>query len=242
MGLDEALLRSAAEQGLATLRFYRWQGPWLSLGYAQRRIEPARLEIWQQAGVGVVRRTTGGRAVLHGNDLTYSLAAPEGALAPGLHDSYDQVAAALLAGVRRLGATQATRVAQRGPTSDPKAFDCFAAPAGDEIVIGKEKLVGSAQRRMRGAVLQHGSIRMGPDAEAVHRATGIDADVSATLAEQGIEASEAELRAALRSAFGEVLGAPIEPGELRKGELAQAHERVAAHRRDPLSAPRGREL
>jgi lipoate-protein ligase A len=90
MGFDEAMLRTAASDGIATLRLYTWDGPWLSLGYAQRRIEAERMAACEQAGVGIVRRTTGGRAVLHGNDLTYSLAAPEAMLRPGLRNSCDE--------------------------------------------------------------------------------------------------------------------------------------------------------
>ncbi len=242
MGLDEALLRSAAKDGIATLRFYDWDGPWLSLGYAQRRIDEDRLEAWREAGVGFVRRTTGGRAVLHGNDLTYSLAAPESALRPGLRNSYDQVATALLAAIRELGAQAATRVPERRHSGESKAFDCFAAPAGDEIVIGAEKLIGSAQRRMRGALLQHGSIRVAPDEARIHEATGIDPEVSVTLRDAGIEVAPDALRKALLRAFTEVLGAPIEPGAAFPEEIAQAQERVESHCLDPLSAPRTRRV
>ncbi len=242
MGLDEALLRSAADDGLATLRFYTWQGPWLSLGYAQRRVEAERLAAWQAAGIGVVRRTTGGRAVLHGNDLTYSIAAPEDALRPGLRNSYDQVATALLAAIRELGACEATRVPARQDTAAQPAFDCFAAPAGDEIVIGTEKLVGSAQRRMRGAVLQHGSIRVASDDPEVQLAAGVDPDVSVALSEVGIASQESELREALRASFARVLEAQLEPGEVSELEAAHAEKRVELHGLDPLSAPRSREL
>ena len=75
MGVDEALLASAVA-GRATLRLYSWDGPWLSLGYGQ----PSRGDLRSaclEAGVGMVRRVTGGRAVLHGSDLTYAIAAPE---------------------------------------------------------------------------------------------------------------------------------------------------------------------
>ncbi len=74
MGVDESLLKTAVTAGTPTLRFYRWRGPWLSLGYSQR----PQAELYaacSRAGVGVVRRVTGGRAVLHGEDLTYAIAA-----------------------------------------------------------------------------------------------------------------------------------------------------------------------
>ncbi len=97
MGVDEALLASAIA-GIATLRFYGWEGHWLSLGYAQR-LDPRRIAACADAGVGIVRRVTGGRAVLHGSDLTYCLAAPETALPEGLRGSYRLVADALIAGL-----------------------------------------------------------------------------------------------------------------------------------------------
>ena len=80
MGLDEALLRTAVGTGVPCLRFYTWEGPWLSLGYAQP-LEAERRAALAGAGVGFVRRVTGGKAVLHGADLTYSVAAPDGVLA-----------------------------------------------------------------------------------------------------------------------------------------------------------------
>lgn len=238
MGMDEALLRTAAEQGVATLRLYAWDGPWLSLGYGQRRVDPQRLAVWRAAGVGVVRRTTGGRAVLHGRDLSYSIAAPEGALRPGLRSAYDQLAGALLEAIRALGASQAARVPLHRGARASNAFDCFAAPAGDEIVVGREKLVGSAQRRRAGVVLQHGSIRISADPPAVVAAAGVDAGAAIDLSRLGIEAGEAALRKALIVSFARALGACFESVAASARELELARQRGEMHRLDPLSAPR----
>jgi lipoate-protein ligase A len=241
MGLDEALLHSAATKGIATLRLYSWQGPWLSLGYAQRHFPADQVFACEGAGVGVVRRTTGGRAVLHGCDLTYSVAAPEAMLRPGLRNSYDQVATALLAAIRSLGAVGASRVPEHRAAANSKAFDCFAAPAGDEIVVGAHKLVGSAQRRRGGAVLQHGSIRMTADLPEHAKLTGIDPGVSTCLTDVGLTVGEDDLRAALVSAFGQVLGADLsEARTAEPSELEQAELRVALHRDDRLAAPSSR--
>lgn len=237
MGLDEALLRSASEQGIATLRLYTWAGPWVSLGYAQRHLDPERIRACEDEGVGIVRRTTGGRAVLHGQDLGYSMAAPEGMLRPGLRNSYDQVATALLAAIRSLGASTACRVPARKVAQGSTRFDCFAAPAGDEIVVGKEKLIGSAQRRRGGAVLQHGSIRISADLPAVAAAAGVDPGASISLAQLGIEASEEALREALVPCFAKVLGARFRTLDPEPAELDQACARVDLHRSDLLSAP-----
>lgn len=240
MGLDEALLRSASEQGVATLRLYTWAGPWVSLGYAQRRLDPERISACREQGVGIVRRTTGGRAVLHGRDLGYSMAAPEGLLRPGLRNSYDQVATALLAAIRSLGASAASRVSAPKGAPSSNRFDCFAAPAGAEIVVGAGKLVGSAQRRRGGAVLQHGSIRISADLPAVAAAAGIDPGVSISLAQLDIEAGEEALREALVPCFAKVLGARFSLAEPLPAELEQARARVDLHRADFLAAPTSR--
>ena len=86
MGLDEALLASAVATGTPSLRFYTWAGPWLSVGYAQS-FDESRLPALDAAGVGFVRRVTGGKAVLHGADLTYAVAAPDGVLPDGVRDA-----------------------------------------------------------------------------------------------------------------------------------------------------------
>ena len=160
MGVDEALLTSA-RSGTASVRFYTWQGPWLSLGYAQR-LDPERLRALRAGGVGWVRRWTGGRGVLHGADLTYSIAAPEGLLPPTVRASYRLVADALVLALDSLGVPATRRLPTAGaPVA--AGFDCFETAAADEICIAGRKLSGSAQRRIPGAILQHGSIRLAAD-------------------------------------------------------------------------------
>jgi lipoate-protein ligase A len=240
MGIDEALLRDAHESGHASLRLYRWQGPWLSLGYAQRRIPPAIHEACRSAGVGIVRRTTGGRAVLHGCDLTYSISAPESCLADGLRGSLAQIAEALLAGVRAVGIHDATRAPVASASEAGRDFDCFAESAGDEICVDGKKLVGSAQRRRGGAVLQHGSIRMRADAPDAVEASGLSVGPSTSLAQLGLDDAEAALRAALVEAFASALDADFSAWEADGEALAQARQRCALHDEDPASAPRVR--
>ncbi|NNL66067.1 MAG: hypothetical protein HKP30_07495, partial [Myxococcales bacterium] len=158
MGVDEALLDSA-RRGQATLRLYRWEGPWLSLGYGQRLSETRRAAC-AAAGVGLVQRMTGGLAVLHGGDLTYTVAAPAALLPPGLRASYCLVADALCAAFGALGVTlerEPDCTPGHRPSGRRRGFDCFAVPAPDELLAGGRKLAGSAQRRAGGAVLQHGS-------------------------------------------------------------------------------------
>jgi lipoate-protein ligase A len=113
MGVDEALLASALRTGRPSLRFYRWQGPWVSLGYGQT-FDRERIEACDRAGVGVVRRVTGGRAVLHGSDLGYSLAAREDQLPAGLMASYELVAGVLIQALEALGVEAVASPLPRG--------------------------------------------------------------------------------------------------------------------------------
>lgn len=232
MAVDEVLLAAARSSGRATLRLYRWSGPWLSLGYAQRP-EPARLAACAEAGVGVVRRVTGGRAVLHGADLTYALAAPAARLPAGLAGSYARVADALLAALASIGVT-AER--ERGG-GGPGGFDCFAGRAAQEVLASGKKLVGSAQRRAGGALLQHGSIRLCGDAPAARAAAGLEPGSATSLAELGYGAGVEELSEACAKAFAEALGAVLEPGGLSPRELSLVRARSTDRARDALSAP-----
>lgn len=240
MGIDEALLRAAHDDGLPTLRLYRWNGPWLSLGYGQRRIPDTLREACEAAGVGIVRRTTGGGAVLHGADLTYSVAAPEACLVPGLRGSLSQIAEALLAAVHEVGVLAAARAPQLPRSSEPRDFDCFAVSAGDEICVAGRKLIGSAQRRRGGAILQHGSIRMAADSDAAIRASGLGFGPSTSLAEEGFADTQAVLRAALIECFARVLGIEFDRVTPDDDALREARLRCEMHAEDLTSAPRSR--
>jgi lipoate-protein ligase A len=222
MGADEALRASAVEGGLPSLRLYGWAGAWLSLGYAQP-CQEARSAACARAGVGVVRRATGGRAVLHGADLTYAVAAPEHVLPEGLRGTYQLLAGALLDALDALGLA-AERSTRREPAGSG-AFDCFAEPATDELCIGGRKLVGSAQRRGGGGVLQHGSLRLAPDPVEARRATGLSGVGATSLLELGCAAPPELVRDRLVAAFARALGARFEPSSLAPAEAACAARR-----------------
>lgn len=159
LALDEAIFRSVRD-GVSppTLRFYAWSAPTLSLGYTQDRARDVNLEACSARGIAVVRRITGGRAVLHDREVTYSVCAPAGAslFGTGLEVAYRTVAAGLVAGLRQLGLAAVAGL--RDPTRRGRHPGCFAASARHEIEVGGRKIVGSAQRRVRGAFLQQGSI------------------------------------------------------------------------------------
>jgi lipoyl(octanoyl) transferase len=154
MGMDQALLARAA-RGERWLRLYRWAPHCLSFGRhepALRRYDRQRIE---EQGLDVVRRPTGGRAVWHGEELTYSLAAPAGPFG-GLRQAYEEIHRMLLDALHLLGV--GATLAPRRAAVAVDAGACFASPAGGEITVGGRKLVGSAQLREGAALLQHGSL------------------------------------------------------------------------------------
>jgi lipoate-protein ligase A len=220
MAVDETLLRSAQRGAPPTLRFYSWDGVWLSLGFAQF-LDAAHRAACREAGVGIVRRATGGRAVLHGGDLTYSVTAPASALPAGLHATYARIGEALREGLTALG-VEVERAGPARASAGQGPFDCFQAPAAEEICASGRKLAGSAQRRAGGGVLQHGSLRLRPDPPAARRAAGLDPEGATSLAELGFALGEGSVRAACAAAFAAVLPAAFEPATLDADELTQA--------------------
>ena len=173
MALDQALVESlAAGQRAPTLRFYTWARPTLSIGYAQP-IANVDLQTAAASGVSVVRRRTGGQAILHDDELTYALALPRAhALAgSGIIDSYAALSQGLLAGLDLLGVR--AEIGRWSPPAGQQVDDiCFASPSGHEILAAGRKIVASAQCRLKGAVLQHGSIVLSHNAD-VYRLFGL---------------------------------------------------------------------
>ncbi len=222
MGVDETLLESVATGGVPCLRFYRWSGPWLSLGYAQALSDQRRREL-RAAGIGLVRRATGGGAVLHGNDLTYMIAVPAANLPAGLVESHARLSTALRAGLRQLGIDAGRSPGT--PGGAPRPFDCFSAPIAEEIVIRGRKVAGSAQRRVRNCVLQHGSIRVFPDSELGVRTSGLESIRGASLRELDYEVSFAVLVDSLSVSFSRVLGVSMAPSGLSPDERRIATRR-----------------
>jgi lipoyl(octanoyl) transferase len=164
MALDLALLERAARSGECWLRLYTWWPHCLSFGRhepAERRYDRGKIE---QAGLSVVRRPTGGRAVWHARELTYAIAAPVDVLGD-LRTAYREIHRMLAGALSRLGVQVAP--ADAGHSSRLDAGACFSRPAGGELMCQGRKVVGSAQLRERGALLQHGSILLGDDQRAV---------------------------------------------------------------------------
>jgi lipoate-protein ligase A len=163
MALDEAiLLQHDAADTPPTLRVYAWERPTLSLGYAQHTAQEVDLDACRRYGVQIIRRPTGGRAVLHDDEVTYSVVMPRHlSHGPGtLTEHYRRIGLALATALRQCGLSvrlerpQRLTTARRAPTSPA----CFAALSRYELSVRGKKLVGSAQKHAQYALLQHGSI------------------------------------------------------------------------------------
>jgi lipoate-protein ligase A len=160
MAVDEAILEAVGgDESFPTLRFYAWQPACLSLGYAQsiKDVDRNRLA---ESGWGLVRRITGGRAILHADELTYSVIAPynEPLVAGNLLDSYNRIARALLMALQNLDMQAEINENTHGSNVDNTSPVCFEEPSAYEITVQGKKLIGSAQARRKQGILQHGSL------------------------------------------------------------------------------------
>jgi len=161
MARDTALQARAAKTSETVFSIYSWSRPTLSFGRHQPAIGLYDLERIREADVDVVRRPTGGRAILHDHEVTYSVTAPIDDASP-LRATYSRINRILLDGLMRLGVNaELASVAERAES--PSVRPCFETPSEGELVADGRKLVGSAQWRDQGALLQHGSILVGDD-------------------------------------------------------------------------------
>lgn len=160
MATDAALLEHARRSGETTLRVYSWSRPTLSLGRHERARGLFSPDVLRDEGVDVVRRPTGGRALLHHREVTYSVTAPIGAASQ--RESYEAINFLLLDALAALGVAASEARPRQRPLR-PEGAACFAEAGAGELVVRGAKLVGSAQRREDGAFLQHGSILLADD-------------------------------------------------------------------------------
>ncbi len=167
MALDESLLNSVVKSSSAPcIRFYTWSPPALSLGYLQRAREEVSIEECRRNEVDLVRRLTGGKAVLHHMEITYSIVIPSNhriISSPGVTDSYKNISQALLLGLKYMG-VNAEMVPEK-KAGRPGTQVCFTVPSSFEILAGGRKLIGSAQTRRDKIILQHGSLPLDWDVE-----------------------------------------------------------------------------
>lgn len=222
MSADEALLESAASGGGASLRFYTWTEPTLSLGYFQPAAD--RLADPKLAGLAWVRRATGGAAIVHHHELTYALAVPPGkewASAEHWICRFHHIVQRVLA---RHGV--AARAVVCGEEQKLGPVVCFLHQTPGDLLIGGSKVAGSAQRKQKGALLQHGSVLLHRSAHAPHLPGICDGP--------GAPALEPEaLARELTDAFAADTGWRAAPGAWTAAELA----RTAAIRAEKYAAP-----
>jgi lipoyl(octanoyl) transferase len=189
------------------LRIYGWKPCAVSLGYNQRRHDLDE-EKCRRHGIDIVRRPTGGRAILHANELTYSVVMP--ATGRNINDVYGDISRALVCGLRLLGAEVEYATAQpnfRQMYRQQTSIPCFASSSKYEIQYQGRKLVGSAQRRYaagngREVVLQHGSLLLGPEHRQLHELLRLEEESIAATILHDLESKTTELSAVLGRAVG----------------------------------------
>ncbi len=232
MALDMALLQAVVtRKSSPVLRLYGWRPSCLSLGRHQPE-SAADLGFCRSAGIDVVRRPTGGRAVVHHLELTYSVTGWLGShpLPRHVQSAYRLLCAALVRALRTLGvdAELTPDAANAGMPSPASSVPCFKAPAGGEVMVEGRKLVGSAMRVHRGAILQHGSILLGWDSRLQSGCLGLPGDDTlrpfvTTLQDQlGSLPKDTVLRNAVKEAFSRELGVDLVPGVLELQEVEAA--------------------
>jgi lipoate-protein ligase A len=161
MAVDEAVLRAGRENGnIPAVRFYGWSRPSVTIGCFQKISEEVNIPYCREHGIDIVRRPTGGRAVYHDIDVTYSVVARESdkGFSPQIIDTYRVISNCLLRGLKKVGIE--AKLVEQGRNlqqASGKAF-CFSASFKNELLVKGCKVCGSAQMRAHGLFLQHGSI------------------------------------------------------------------------------------
>jgi lipoate-protein ligase A len=236
MAIDEAILEAvAAGDSPPTLRFYGWDPACLSLGYAQAW-EIADMGACARHGWDIVRRPTGGRAILHIDELTYSVCAPEDEprVRGGVLESYQRLSDGLAAGLRAMGLDPA-RAKPAYQDRGGKGPACFDGPSNYEITIGQRKLIGSAQARKKGVVLQHGTLPLYGDITRIKDALAVDLPgeriaigmrlqyrATTLAASLGRSVAYEEAVSYMRDGFARALNLDLQRGELTAEERERA--------------------
>lgn len=235
MARDDFCLASALKKGQPLLRLYGWSLTTLSVGRNQKVERQIDLAACHGLGIPLVRRMTGGRAVLHGNDLTYTVAAPTagGRFAPGIMAIYREISQVFLEFFRTIGFDPQCKPYSGSERAELASAVCFSTPSAFEILIDGKKVVGSAQRLLPAGFLQHGSIPLEPQYDMLAR---IFHDVDAkdlqnqmtdlrTLGVLG-RIGRGELEQRLAQAFARVMQVELESRPWNEDERRQIASRV----------------
>jgi lipoyl(octanoyl) transferase len=235
LAVDEALLQAYEEADEAgepsrppTLRLYGWSPAAVSLGRSQAAAGAHDPAVLAREGIDLVRRPTGGAAVLHEHERTYAVIGlvRGGDFPGGVVDTYRRVAEAIVAGLARLGIAAAAELAPRR-RSAPGSVVCFESLGPHEISAGGRKLVGAAQLRRKRAFLQHGSIPLRLDASRLGAVLGTPADPETftdVLSAAARTVDAAALDAALVAGFEEAFDVAMSEGALHREEALRAAE------------------
>ncbi len=234
MAVDEAMLEAhGAGETSPTLRVYGWRPPAVSLGRFQRAKPSVDLEACRRLGIDVVRRPTGGRAILHTEEeVTFSVVVCAERLGTsGVMDSYRALAGGIIVGLGRLGVE--ARLVERGAgagrpgsTGEPA---CFAVKARCDLMVGRWKLLGSAQVQREGVILQQNSLPLRmrvEDWEEVFLRSGEAPEAKGLWEAAGREVAPGEVARALRDGFEEAFGVRLVEGRLSGEEETSARELV----------------
>ena len=252
MAVDEAIAEAAAAGAVPpTLRFYRWNPPTVTLGRHQKLADVDETQIAAR-GYDLVRRATGGRAILHIDELTYSVSGPieEPRMAGGVMDAYLRFSNALLSGLSTLG-LKAEKAGGRTRAGRELSAACFETPSAYEITAGGRKLMGSAQSRRKGYVLQHGSLPLWGDVTRLVDVLALSCTAkdrlrqqlrrqAATLAEALDLPPDSErlafphVAAAMAGGFASALDQDLESGTLSASELSRSAELIRVRYADPV--------
>jgi len=240
MSVDEAVLESVvAGKSPPTLRLYAWAPACLSLGLAQPVSDVDVAALAERAWT-CVRRPTGGRAILHIDELTYAVIAPlnDPVVAGGVLESYQRLAQWLLASLENLAlSARADRAYAIPAGSSPKGPVCFEVPSNYEITVEGKKLVGSAQARRRNGFLQHGTLPLFGDLARITSVLAFNSAAERGSAAQrllehaatvenvlGRRISWSTAADAFAACFPQQFNLRLEPGELSVGEQIRAEE------------------
>ncbi|TCP21922.1 lipoate-protein ligase A [Scopulibacillus darangshiensis] len=241
MAMDEALLEWHSK-GLIppVLRFYGWNPPGLSVGYFQKVHGKIDLDAVKRYGFNLVRRQTGGRAVLHDNELTYSVIVNEDhdKMPKSVTEAYRVISKGLLNGFKELGIEADFAVPEEGKKiGQTNSAVCFDEPSWYELIVGGKKAAGSAQTRQKGVILQHGSIPIDIDDQVLfdcfiypndrvkERALkGFQGKAAAINDLAGRDVTLDEIKQAFYKGFETGLDIQLEPYELNEDQLKEIKE------------------
>jgi lipoate-protein ligase A len=234
MALDEAIaIHVREEHALPTLRIYGWNHRSVSIGSFQKSAD-LRIGYCRDNGIPVVRRPTGGRAVLHGDELTYSFSVPtgKGAFSYGLLDSYKKISAALVSALLKAGFPPQSIMSGRRTKSGIRCLHsphCFRSVSYGEIAVNGMKVIGSAQKRWKDGLLQQGSLLLSVDEDevnAIFQRETVDLSGASLIGLKQVmpELSYNDLKNALQTAFEQTFQITLVNSLPTQSELAIAHD------------------